>query len=99
MHIVPVESIIVPENRQRKSLNAANLSLLADSIADKGLLHPIVCRFAPQYDFDEDIFIGPVAVVRTDDRMQQTLVRNRVGEEREARCVKALALAVFRHDD
>ena len=45
MHIVPVESIVVPPDRQRKTINAANLSLLTDSLADKGLLHPIVCTY------------------------------------------------------
>ena len=50
MHIVPVESIIVPENRQRKTVNAASLTLLADSIADKGLMHPVVCTYEDGVD-------------------------------------------------
>ena len=58
MHIVPVESIIVPENRQRKAVNAASLSLLADSIADKGLLHPIVCFYDDNSDSEYTLVAG-----------------------------------------
>ncbi len=74
MHIVPVESIIVPENRQRKIVNAASLSLLADSIADKGLLHPIVCTYDDTSDGEYTLVAGfrrfsAIKLLRTSSRI------------------------------
>ncbi len=43
MRTAPLTSITVPVDRQRKSFNKKALEDLADSIVDKGLLHPIVC--------------------------------------------------------
>ena len=79
MHIVPVESVIVPPNRQRKSVNAASLSFLADSIADKGLMHPIVCIFGG-VDYEEapyDVFTL-VAGFRRLEAVKKLRATNRV---------------------
>lgn len=42
--IRPLSSIIVPDNRIRTEFDPVPLQELADDIADKGLLHPIVLR-------------------------------------------------------
>lgn len=44
MIVQPLADIIVPEERQRRIFDDASLQELADSIADKGLMHPIVVR-------------------------------------------------------
>lgn len=44
MHLHPRDQIIVPENRQRRTILAGPLHELAHSIRTKGLLHPIVVR-------------------------------------------------------
>lgn len=44
MFLKSILEIVVPDNRIRKEFNAAELQELADDIADKGLLHPIVLR-------------------------------------------------------
>ncbi len=38
----PIEDIVIPERRYRKVFNEASIRDLAESIASKGLLHPIV---------------------------------------------------------
>jgi len=43
MHIVPLSSIIVPDNRQRREFLQENINELAESIRIHGLYHPIVC--------------------------------------------------------
>lgn len=45
MQIIPVTSVIVPPERQRKSINLVSLDALALSISRKGLMHPIVCSY------------------------------------------------------
>lgn len=44
MRIVPIEDIIIPENRQRREFDEEKLFELRDSIRSKGLMHPIVVR-------------------------------------------------------
>ena len=44
MKILPVDSIIIPENRIRRSFEERAIKELANSIAFKGLWHPIVLR-------------------------------------------------------
>ncbi|MGW8179172.1 MAG: DNA methyltransferase [bacterium] len=41
---VPIQDIIIPDNRQRREFDEESIRLLADSIEDKGLLHPPVLR-------------------------------------------------------
>lgn len=43
MQLIAFEEIIIPSNRQRKGFDQGALDELARSIAEKGLLHPIVC--------------------------------------------------------
>lgn len=42
--LVPIESIVVPPNRQRREFNPERLTDLMDSISRSGLLHPLVVR-------------------------------------------------------
>lgn len=44
MKVVPLKSIIVPDNRQRRTFDEKALRELADSIKSKGLMHPPVVR-------------------------------------------------------
>ena len=44
MHYVPLETIIVPENRQRREFSPDALNILAESIFNRGLLHPLTLR-------------------------------------------------------
>jgi site-specific DNA-methyltransferase (adenine-specific) len=44
LHIFPVEDIKIPENRQRKIFDETAIQELAASIADNGLIQPIVVR-------------------------------------------------------
>ena len=46
MHVTSFKNIIV-ENRQRKEFLHDDIVTLRESIADKGLMHPIVCRETP----------------------------------------------------
>lgn len=43
-HCFPIEDIVVPTNRQRKEVDPDYVQELAASIADNGLIHPIVVR-------------------------------------------------------
>lgn len=45
MKVIPFTSLIIPENRQRRSFDEKKLQELATSIMSKGVLHPPVCRF------------------------------------------------------
>ncbi|MFQ5742010.1 MAG: DNA methyltransferase [Acidobacteriota bacterium] len=47
MRVARLGDITVPEDRQRKHFDLAATQRLATSIADKGLLHPIVCSRTP----------------------------------------------------
>lgn len=44
MNLLPIASIIISENRQRREFNESRLQELKESIESKGLLHAIVCR-------------------------------------------------------
>jgi DNA modification methylase len=44
MNLVPINSILIPENRQRKEFTRKELDDLKKSILSKGLLHPPVVR-------------------------------------------------------
>jgi DNA modification methylase len=44
LHVFNVEDISVPKNRQRKFFDEEQIQQLAASIADNGLIHPIVVR-------------------------------------------------------
>ena len=44
MKILPISSIRVAPNRQRKLFDAAKLHEFSDGIAQRGLLHPIILR-------------------------------------------------------
>lgn len=44
MKIIPVESLIIPPNRQRREFDETKIQELATSINSKGLLHPPVVR-------------------------------------------------------
>ncbi len=46
LHIIPAVDIIIRTNRQRRQFDQAKILELAGSIADSGLLHPIVVRKA-----------------------------------------------------
>ena len=45
MNNIPLSSLVIPENRQRRTFDEKKLQELADSIMSKGLLHPPVVRF------------------------------------------------------
>ena len=45
MKIIPLSSLHIPDNRQRREFDQKKLQSLADSILSKGLLHPPVVRF------------------------------------------------------
>lgn len=45
MNSIPLSSLIIPENRQRRTFDEKKLQELADSILSKGLFHPPVVRF------------------------------------------------------
>lgn len=45
MNTIPLSSLLIPENRQRRIFDEKKLQELADSILSKGLLHPPVVRF------------------------------------------------------
>lgn len=47
MKLLKLSSIIVPENRQRKTFDNAKIKELAESIKNVGLLHPPVITFTP----------------------------------------------------
>lgn len=44
LHVIPVEDIVVPANRQRKYFDETAIQELAASIADNGLISPLVVR-------------------------------------------------------
>lgn len=46
LHSFPVEDIVVPGNRQRKLFDPDKIQELAASIADNGVIHPLVVRRA-----------------------------------------------------
>lgn len=46
MHFIPLSSLVVPDNRQRREFPQKHIEDLAESIRTKGLLHPPVVRFA-----------------------------------------------------
>jgi len=46
LHIVPADDIIIKTNRQRRDLDQSKILELAGSIAQNGLIHPIVVRWA-----------------------------------------------------
>ena len=46
LHIIPADEIIVRSNRQRQSFSNDSILELAGSIAEHGLLHPIILRWA-----------------------------------------------------
>jgi len=46
LHVIPAEDIVVKSNRQRRDLDQAKILELAGSIAQNGLIHPIVIRMA-----------------------------------------------------
>lgn len=46
MRLIPISSILI-EDRQRKEIKPGEIQALKTSIVSKGLLHPIVCRLAP----------------------------------------------------
>ena len=43
MNIISLDDLIIPNNRQRKKFDPGTLDMLVESIASKGLFHPIVC--------------------------------------------------------
>ena len=45
MNHIPLASLIIPENRQRRTFDEKKLQELATSIMSKGLMHPPVVRF------------------------------------------------------
>jgi len=45
MNSIPLSSLVIPENRQRRFFDEKELQKLATSIMTKGLLHPPVVRF------------------------------------------------------
>ena len=45
MKVIPLSSLSIPDNRQRREFDPKKLQALADSIMSKGLLHPPVVRF------------------------------------------------------
>ena len=45
MKTIPLSSLVIPENRQRRVFDEKKLQELANSIMSKGLLHPPVVRF------------------------------------------------------
>lgn len=47
MKIVPIQSIAIPANRQRREFDDDQLSDLCDDIALRGLLHPVTVREEP----------------------------------------------------
>lgn len=47
-HFISIDEIVVPENRQRREFDPAELNELGDSIEKLGLLHPPVLRFDGQ---------------------------------------------------
>jgi ParB-like chromosome segregation protein Spo0J/DNA modification methylase len=51
MHLLPRSSIIVPPNRQRRTILPGPLKELAESVRTKGLLHPIVVRQRSETEF------------------------------------------------
>lgn len=44
LHVFSVEEISIPKNRQRRTFNEHQIQELAASIADNGLIHPLVVR-------------------------------------------------------
>lgn len=44
MKTIPVDQVVVPEGRQRRAFDPVKMQELTDSIASKGLIHPIVLR-------------------------------------------------------
>lgn len=44
MKTIPLSSVVIPENRQRREFNAKALTELAESIIELGLLQPVVLR-------------------------------------------------------
>lgn len=47
MKIIPIESLIIPPNRQRREFDETKIQELAASINSKGLMHPPVVRETP----------------------------------------------------
>lgn len=47
-HLVPLSVIRIPENRQRRQFNLADINDLGESISRLGLMHPIVVRATPE---------------------------------------------------
>jgi ParB family chromosome partitioning protein len=50
MHLIPIDKILVPSNRQRQEFNPEAIGELATSIARLGLLHPLVIRYDSEHD-------------------------------------------------
>jgi site-specific DNA-methyltransferase (adenine-specific) len=46
LHVIPADDIVVKSNRQRRDLDQSKILELAGSIAQNGLIHPIVVRWA-----------------------------------------------------
>jgi len=46
LHVIPADDIVVKTNRQRRELDQSKLLELAGSIAQNGLIHPLVVRLA-----------------------------------------------------
>lgn len=44
MILIPIDDLIIPENRHRKRFDEEAIDELADSIRNRGLLHPLVVR-------------------------------------------------------
>jgi ParB-like chromosome segregation protein Spo0J/DNA modification methylase len=52
MRCIPLSQIIIPANRQRENFAAGPLEALANSIADKGLLHPPVFKKLSETEYE-----------------------------------------------
>lgn len=46
LHVIPAEDVIVKTNRQRRDFDQSKILELAGSIAQNGLIHPLVVRWA-----------------------------------------------------
>lgn len=54
MKIIPIESLVIPPNRQRREFDETKIQDLANSINSKGLMHPPVVRV----DGDEYVLVA-----------------------------------------
>lgn len=48
LHVIPADDIVVKSNRQRRELDQSKILELAGSIAQNGLIHPLVIRWADE---------------------------------------------------